>query len=386
MLMDIFQLVEENSSKENKASSPIKASVRSDDENESILILCGSKNSDKSTLVSKFLEREEQQYQICAMEYTFARWNAGNVRAMLCEEKKIGHIYQIEDGLDFINLFKSIRLDNMMNNAAVIVMVNLAEPSEIWTTLEQFLSMTRDYLLKLLMKQNDNVQEMLIRKAAKPYESHPDKRIVKPYPIPLCIIGGNYSDFQNIEPEKKKIICRSLRLIAHLNGATLQFLSFKMDNLIVRGRAVFSHFLFKTSLSKSISTDFNKPVYVNPGADSISIIDSNIVRSESTTYETVMKTYGAEFMSIFNKKENTNKIDEQLFAANEQFKEEAIDSLKFERDQELERYVKQWMLILAGFVFYCGENKNETKDTNYTRIAHHFTPRNGNNNNNNTIG
>ncbi|KRX90175.1 Cytoplasmic dynein 2 light intermediate chain 1 [Trichinella pseudospiralis] len=341
MLMDIFQLVEENGSKENKASSPIKASVRSDDENESILILCGSKNSDKSTLVSKFMEREEQQYKICAMEYTFARWNAGNVRTVLCEEKKIGHIYQIEDGLDFINLFKSIRLDNMMNNAAVIVMVNLAEPAEIWTTLEQFLSMTRDHLLKLLMKQNDNVQEMLVRKAAKPYESHPDKRIVKPYPIPLCIIGGNYSDFQNIEPEKKKIICRSLRLIAHLNGATLQFLSFKMDNLIVRGRALFSHFLFKTFLSKSICTDFNKPVYVNPGADSISVIDSNIVRSESATYEAVMKTYGAEFTSIFNKKETTNKIDEQLLASKEQFKEEAIDSLKFERDQELERYVKR---------------------------------------------
>ncbi|KRY39840.1 Cytoplasmic dynein 2 light intermediate chain 1, partial [Trichinella spiralis] len=276
LLMDIFQLVEENSSKENKASSPIK-----------------EKNNN----------------------IKYAQWNTLLLVGMLamleqCFEKKIGHIYQIEDGLDFINLFKSIRLDNMMNNAAVIVMVNLAEPSEIWTTLEQFLSLTRDYLLKLLMKQNDNVQEMLIRKAAKPYESHP-----------------------NIEPEKKKIICRSLRLIAHLNGATLQFLSFKMDNLIVRGRAVFSHFLFKTSLSKSISTDFNKPVYVNPGADSISVIDSNIVRSESTTYETVMKTYGSEFTSIFNKKENTNKIDEQLFAANEQFKEEAIDSLKFERDQ-----------------------------------------------------
>ena len=39
--------------------------------------------------------------------------------------------------------------------------------------------------------------------------------------IPLAILGTKYDIFQDFEPEKKKIICKTLRFVAHINGASL---------------------------------------------------------------------------------------------------------------------------------------------------------------------
>ena len=62
---------------------------------------------------------------------------------------------------------------------------------------------------------------------------HLDAANIKIFPVPLIIIGGMYDTFQNFDPEKKKLICRTLRYIAHLNGASLQFYS-AMDTGLVK--------------------------------------------------------------------------------------------------------------------------------------------------------
>ena len=40
-------------------------------------------------------------------------------------------------------------------------------------------------------------------------------------PVPLAILGTKYDIFQDFEPEKKKVICKTLRFVAHTNGASL---------------------------------------------------------------------------------------------------------------------------------------------------------------------
>jgi len=46
--------------------------------------------------------------------------------------------------------------------------------------------------------------------------------LLNPLLVPLVIFGGKYDQFQDFDPEKKKIICKTLRFIAHTNGAYLQ--------------------------------------------------------------------------------------------------------------------------------------------------------------------
>ena len=46
--------------------------------------------------------------------------------------------------------------------------------------------------------------------------------MLDPLPISLGIIGTKYDIFQNLDPEKRKTICKTLRFVAHINGAALQ--------------------------------------------------------------------------------------------------------------------------------------------------------------------
>lgn len=50
--------------------------------------------------------------------------------------------------------------------------------------------------------------------------------------------------FQDFEPEKKKIICRSLRYVAHTLGASLQFYSLYDIALVKKTKDMLRHLAF----------------------------------------------------------------------------------------------------------------------------------------------
>lgn len=107
-------------------------------------------------------------------------------------------------------------------------MVDLSEPLQLWFTLETIISSLEGHIQHSLKsaKRNDdsNLEEILDKlAAARADENHPDIQKMKPFKLPLAIIGGKYDVYQEMEPEKKKIICRTLRFFAHYYGASLQF-------------------------------------------------------------------------------------------------------------------------------------------------------------------
>lgn len=55
---------------------------------------------------------------------------------------------------------------------------------------------------------------------------------VTPFPMPLVIVGSKYDEFNVMDIEKKKQICRTLRSVAHSLWASLIFYSDKDAVLI----------------------------------------------------------------------------------------------------------------------------------------------------------
>ena len=51
--------------------------------------------------------------------------------------------------------------------------------------------------------------------------SSQDQELLSPMMIPVAIVGTKYDIFQEFDPEKKKMICKTLRFLAHMNGASL---------------------------------------------------------------------------------------------------------------------------------------------------------------------
>jgi hypothetical protein len=46
--------------------------------------------------------------------------------------------------------------------------------------------------------------------------------MITPFLMPLVIVGSKYDLFQDFDSEKRKVICKTLRFIAHIYGASLQ--------------------------------------------------------------------------------------------------------------------------------------------------------------------
>ena len=52
-----------------------------------------------------------------------------------------------------------------------------------------------------------------------------DESKLEPIALPTVIVGTKYDIFETYEPEKKKIIARTLRFMAHYHGAALIVIS-----------------------------------------------------------------------------------------------------------------------------------------------------------------
>ena len=106
-------------------------------------------------------------------------------------------------------------------------MIDLSKPEELWFTLETLIGMLQSHLdiaLKNPEATQHEIEEKLKQKSkAGQDEEHPDRDVIRPFPLPLIILGGKYDEFQNFDPEKKKIICKALRFFAHYHGASLEF-------------------------------------------------------------------------------------------------------------------------------------------------------------------
>ena len=57
-----------------------------------------------------------------------------------------------------------------------------------------------------------------------------DRDLVTPLLTPTAIIGAKYDLFQEFDPEKKKIISKTLRFVAHMSGASLLVIQYSNNN------------------------------------------------------------------------------------------------------------------------------------------------------------
>uniref|UniRef100_A0A914VYB5 Cytoplasmic dynein 2 light intermediate chain 1 n=1 Tax=Plectus sambesii TaxID=2011161 RepID=A0A914VYB5_9BILA len=319
-----------------------KTTVRPDvrKQNESYVIVCGSKDSGKTSLILRFLDRDEPTKPTIALEYTYGRRTRGN-------NKDVGHIWELGGGPFLANLLEIPIVARNLEISSMILMLDLSQPDELWHTTTLLLEAARRRIEKIMteLKTNDAGAYNRLQNSAwmRVGATHQDKDMIKPFPIPLAIVGAKYDIFQDIDSEKKKAMCKTLRFLAHTNGASLQFYSSKIENLVIRGRALMSHLVFDTNPSKGLSVDYNKPLFVPAGGDSLAEIGAPPLADQSLGSIHVSKPlelWKTAFNSYFPQKEAKMEIRDDP-ARDPQYKEDVIDKLREQKDQELERYIRQ---------------------------------------------
>jgi len=249
------------------------------------------------------------------------------------------HIWELGGGSLYTNLIETpLSADKLMSTAVVLV-VDLAKPERMWSTVTSLVSSVGEYIaaaLKSEQARNLKMEERLEKEAlARIGSDHGDIDHIRPFPLPLLILGGQYDVFQDFEPEKKKLICRSLRYLAHLHGASLQFYSARDSGLVKKARDLLSHHGFASPPGKGMSQDYNKPLIIPPGSDSFQAILGGT--GEVPKLEVMRHQFGTHFPQ--EEEETLTRSDDP--AKDPNFKEAEVDMLRGQKDEDLERYRRE---------------------------------------------
>ncbi|XP_041469369.1 cytoplasmic dynein 2 light intermediate chain 1-like isoform X1 [Lytechinus variegatus] len=315
---------------------------------ENHILFIGSKNAGKTSIILRFLEKEEAPKPTIALEYTFGRRAKGHNMSIQNRVKDICHIWELGGGTFLSQLTEIPLTEDTIMSSSVMVVMDLSQPYELWHTMETLIKSALDRVEQVISKaaRNDpSIQDRIKERAWKRIGvDHPDRDMLDPFPLPLVIIGTKYDVYQDFDPEKRKVISKTLRFIAHNYGAALQFSSNKTDGLMSRTKNLVSHLAFSTTLSlKTISVDPNKPISVPFGLDSLEQIglppvgDDDLGRSNART---PLDLWKQAFTSYFPQKSTIKAIVEDP-SKDPQYAEAAVDNMREQKNKELERYRKQ---------------------------------------------
>ncbi|KAG8199952.1 hypothetical protein JTE90_006198 [Oedothorax gibbosus] len=305
---------------------------------DSTLLLVGSKKAGKSTICYKFLDRTETPKSTLALEYLFGRRNKA-----IESGKEICHIWELGGATLFMDLLEiPINLENL-RNLSVVLVLDLSKVEELWYTMQTLLDEIRRRIDHIVDTSKDpSLKKTLFDNARSRIPTgHEDSDSIEPFPVPLLIIGSKYDLLQTEDFQKKKLIGKCLRFLAHFYAASLQFVSSKSETLISKSRVSISAMAFGTSCSKTTVSDHNKPIYICAGADSFESIGSfSTLNVENKSTPKSIETVKNIFTSHFPQVESKSIIPDDP-AEDPNFKELDIDNMRAQKKKELLEYKKQ---------------------------------------------
>uniref|UniRef100_A0A2K5QHE4 Dynein cytoplasmic 2 light intermediate chain 1 n=1 Tax=Cebus imitator TaxID=2715852 RepID=A0A2K5QHE4_CEBIM len=313
---------------------------------EKSVFFIGSKNA---VMLSCF-QLDEPPKPTLALEYTYGRRAKGHNTP-----KDIAHFWELGGGTSLLDLISIPITSDTLRMFSLVLVLDLSKPNDLWPTMENLLQATKSHVDKVIMKlgktNSEAVSEMRQKIWNNMQKDHPDREIIDPFPVPLVIIGSKYDIFQDFESEKRKVICKTLRFVAHYYGASLMFTS-KSEALLLKIRGVINQLAFGIDKSKSICMDQNKPLFITAGLDSFSQIGSPPVPENDIgklDAHSPMELWKKVYEKLFPPKSINMLKDIKDPARDPQYAESEVDEMRIQKDQELEQYKrnssKSWKQI-----------------------------------------
>ncbi|CAF0738032.1 unnamed protein product [Brachionus calyciflorus] len=315
-------------------------SDKNEQSEEKNLIFVGSREAGKSTIILTYTDRaNETPKPTIALDYTFCR-KAKSGSSVL---KNVGHIYELGEGTFLLKLIDVVvNAENILNTSAIIT-VDLSKLSELWITLEAVITYLKARIKECVKEASRNdptVKDRLKKAIQERLGGNPDESKLEPIAIPTAIVATKYDIFEKYEPEKQKIITKTLRFVAHFFGACLMFSSNRNETSSARLKNVMNNFLLDGTLTKQIKTETNKPIFITFGADTfenIGLPPLSPSELNDPNHKTLLDLWKHLFCKNFPQEES--KKDPSLledFGRDPQFEESSVDLLRDQKMKELD--------------------------------------------------
>ncbi|EHH22087.1 hypothetical protein EGK_05283, partial [Macaca mulatta] len=319
---------------------------------EKSVFFIGSKNGGKTTIILRCLDSYYWQVLMTCKKYLKFKKS----KMFVFQPKDIAHFWELGGGTSLLDLISVPITSDTLRTFSLVLVLDLSKPNDLWPTMENLLQATKSHVDKMIMKLGKTnpkaASEMRQKIWNNMQKDHPqDRELIDPFPVPLVIIGSKYDIFQDFESEKRKVICKTLRFVAHYYGASLMFTS-KSEALLLKIRGVINQLAFGIDKSKSICVDQNKPLFITAGLDSFSQIGSPPVPENDIGKlhaHSPMELWKKVYEKLFPPKSINTLKNIKDPARDPQYAESEVDEMRIQKDQELEQYKrsssKSWKQI-----------------------------------------
>mmetsp|Transcript_60726 Transcript_60726/g.69384 ORF Transcript_60726/g.69384 Transcript_60726/m.69384 type:complete len:374 (+) Transcript_60726:59-1180(+) len=333
---DLWKMAEETVS-----STPEIHNLNNADFDKTVLFL-GEKQSGKTSLIQSFLGqlREEREPKpTTALDYRYVKRNN-------TQKREIAHIYELGGGRLLSDLISvPVNLETLHNSIAIIA-VDLSKPGSAISSLRYWLGCLRKKVMQTfstLAKQKPTIHQSLKDQIVTKWRDHEDREMISPQltPIKIIIVATKYDIyFNNQESEKQKWMSRTLRFLAHTHGASLLSFSTKEQKLQTYFKAMMNHYTFGSSFGSHNNTDHGKPLLITAGHDRLSSIGMPKDTGRGASIDDLTQSWERTFYSVFDQEDAETNNKHREFDPN-LYTEERVDSMRREKDKELERYSKE---------------------------------------------
>ncbi|KAL9925807.1 cytoplasmic dynein 2 light intermediate chain 1 [Glossina fuscipes] len=296
------------------------------------ILLLGSGGVGKSTIINKFLDRDENPRPTLALQFSYGRRS----RSSEYGQKQVLNIWEVGSLRNTEQLVEVTLKGQNLSTFAVIIMIDLSQPHCMFADIEKAYGHLRDILSKL----SANSEKLITKKTT--------AMTVEKIPFPVVIVGGKYDLYMNFEPEIKKQVCRCLRSTAHLIGAALFFYSSTTQKFVktLRDTIIYLGFGSTSRPFRLQTTDYNDALSIWFGTDSWEDINRGEVLEN-------LQQINENFSSKVPQHPSLN--DDSMSSANSEhaivnpskdpgFYESVIDEMRAQKDEELQQIVRDTKL------------------------------------------
>jgi len=302
------------------------------------LLLVGGKQAGKSTLIHNFLMKDDTAKPTTALEYRFARRSTGTNNATT-----VANIWELGGGTQLSDLLKVVVLPERISRCVVGITLDMSSPGEALETLTYWLAALRKHVEAAMAELRGSASgeaelAAISARNAETWAEHPDADQVRPMGVALVIFANKWDAFEeaNGETEYRKLATRTLRHLAHLNGASLVCSKHKDKQLMTVVRNVLYHHVFGTAAVKVVQLEHNRPVVAPAGADSFGGIGKAPL-VEGCLATGADERWKAAFEATFPIKQKQREAQDLSLVESEQFAEEVVDELRRQKRAEVEK-------------------------------------------------
>eukprot|EP00960_Hanusia_phi_P028214 747261-Hanusia_phi.AAC.4 len=231
-------------------------------------IFVGTMSSGKSTLIRRFknAEKDDELQPTTALDYSFAR----TVDKGKTGTKDVAHFWELGGGTSLPDLLDVPLNENNLKSTVLVIVADLSKPNEVMACVQFWLRKLEKRMQALeqickkepkLAKLFDMLRERSIKRFGEGGEKHKDMQgplshMFKVHAVSVVIVANKYDEFAQKAPELKRVMSRTLRFVAHINGASLVYTSQNEKQLISNFRQVVSQYLFKGQVDDCLILEF----------------------------------------------------------------------------------------------------------------------------------